>query len=65
MSDVMELTARVKNTPEYAAKYRYIVATLDAGVLWFYGATNSPETALAMEQESPQRLTLERANNER
>jgi hypothetical protein len=33
--------------------------------LWFYGATDSPETALEMERESPQRLTLERIEHER
>lgn len=61
----MVLRARVKNAPEYAAKRRYIVATLSRGVLWFYGATDSPEQALEMEQESEQRITLEREEHER
>ena len=38
----MVLRARVKNAPEYAAKRRYIIATLSRGVLWFYAATDSP-----------------------
>lgn len=61
----MVLRARVKNAPEYAAKRRYIIATLSHGVLWFYGATDSPEQALQMEQESEQRITLERVTDER
>ena len=65
MSDELELLVRVRNAPEYATKRRYIVATLSRGVLWFYGATDSPEQALEMEQESEQRITLERIEHER
>lgn len=61
----MELRVSVKNTPEYATKRRYIIATLSRGVLWFYGATDSAEQAFEMEQESEQRITLERVENER
>ena len=51
----------VKNTPEYAENRRYIVATLADGILWFYGATDSPEQALDMEREFPEhRVTVER-----
>ena len=51
----------VKNAPEYAENRRYIVATLADGILWFYGATDSPEQALNMEQDYPERrVTLER-----
>lgn len=61
----MLLRVGVKNAPEYAAKRRYIVATLSRGVLWFYGATDSAELAFEMEQESEQRITLERTEDER
>lgn len=61
----MVLRARVKNAPEYAAKRRYIIATLSRGVLWFYAATDSPEQAYEIEQESEQRITLERVTDER
>lgn len=51
----------VKNVPEYAEHRRYIVATLSDGILWFYGATDSPEKALEMEREFPEhRVTVER-----
>lgn len=51
----------VKNAPEYAENRRYIVATLADGILWFYGATDSPEQALNMEKDYPEcRVTLER-----
>lgn len=65
MSEELELVARVRNAPEYAKERRYIVATLSRGVLWFYGATDSPELALEMEQESEKRITLERIEHER
>ena len=61
----LELRAKVKNAPEYATKRRYIVATLSRGVLWFYAATDSPEQAYEIEQESDQRITLERVEHER
>lgn len=28
----------INNCPEYAKKYKYIIARNDAGSLWFYGA---------------------------
>ena len=61
----VEFYVKVKNTPDYGEKRRYVVATLENGILWFYGATDSPEKALEMERESPQRLTLERVEHER
>lgn len=29
---------KVNNVPEYASEYPFIVATLDNGELWFFGA---------------------------
>ena len=56
----------VKFAEEYAKKRRYIVATIADGQLYFYGATDSPEQALEMEQERPDcRVTLERLEDER
>lgn len=56
----------VKYVADYAKERRYIVATLADGQLYFYGATDNPEIAVAMEQENPdRRVTLERLENER
>lgn len=34
----MEFSVNINNCPEYAKKYKYIIARNDAGTLWFYGA---------------------------
>lgn len=36
---------KVNNVPEYAAQYRYIVARLVDGDLWFWGAYGTMERA--------------------
>lgn len=36
---------KVNNVPVYAAQYRYIVARLVDGALWFWGAYATPERA--------------------
>lgn len=35
------MDAKINNLPDYADKYKYIVATLVDGQLWFYGAYDS------------------------
>ena len=41
----MKCTVKVNNVPEYAAQYRYIVARLVDGDLWFWGAYGTMERA--------------------
>lgn len=41
----MKLVATVKNLPEYAEKYKYIVARTVGGEAWFFGAYDDEEWA--------------------
>lgn len=53
----------VQYMPDYARNKRYIVATVSNNQLYFYGATDSPETAVDMEREYPDRITIERTKD--
>ena len=41
----------VKNLPEYANEYKYIVASQIDGDLWFSGAWNNMKTAIKAAEE--------------
>lgn len=41
----MMMMVEVKNTPAYAKDYKYIVARLVGGELWFYGAWDNEAKA--------------------
>lgn len=62
---MVNVNLKVNNISDYAKDKRYIVCTLVRGELWYYGATNEAETAIEMEQDAPNRLTLEGAKYER
>ena len=41
----MMFSVRINNCPEYAKKYKYIIASNDSGALWFYGAFDTEDDA--------------------
>lgn len=47
------MKVEINNLPEYASQYKYIVATVDKGELWFWGAYDDEDEAreAAVEQE--------------
>ena len=49
----------VHNMPEYALDYKYVVATLDGGILWFWGAWDDIDEANAAARENEFRVVLE------
>ena len=42
----MNLIAKVNNLPDYAEKYKHIVARAVDGEMWFYGAYNDESKAV-------------------
>lgn len=47
------MKVEINNLPDYAIRYRYIVARYDCGELWFWGAYDDEDEAreAAVEQE--------------
>lgn len=37
----MTFHVNIKNCPEFARGYKYIIARNDAGILWFYGVCDN------------------------
>lgn len=37
----MTFRVNIKNCPEYARRYKYIIARNNAGILWFYGVCDN------------------------
>ena len=53
------LNVKINNMPEHAADYKYVVATLVNGELWFYEAYNEYEKAKCASEEADGRLVVE------
>ena len=53
------MDVKINNIPEYANHFKYIVATLVEGQLWFYGAYDEYDTADRAFKETDDRLIIE------
>lgn len=53
------ITDRINNLPKYALQHKYIVATLVAGELWFYGAYDEYDKADMASKEMGGQLIIE------
>lgn len=53
------MDVKINNIPEYANHFKYIVATLVDGQLWFYGAYDSYDMADGAFKEMDDRLIIE------
>lgn len=53
------LNIKINNMPDYGKDYKYIVATLVDGELWFYGAYNEYEKADCAANETDGHLIIE------
>lgn len=53
------MNVKINNIPEYANHYKYVVATLVEGQLWFYGAYDEYDKADRAFKEMDGRLIIE------
>ena len=53
------MDVKINNIPEYANHYKYVVATLVEGQLWFYGAYDEYDKADRAFKEMDGRLIIE------
>jgi ssDNA-binding Zn-finger/Zn-ribbon topoisomerase 1 len=53
------MNIKIHSIPEYANRYKYIVATLIEGQFWFYGAYDYYDTAYKVFKEMDNRLIIE------
>jgi rubrerythrin len=58
------MNVKINNIPEYANHYKYVVATLVEGQLWFYGAYDEYDKADRAFKEMDGRLIIENHKDE-